>query len=163
MPACHAGGRGFESLPDRHLVDMIIEIALQTVLAMVIGGVWLSILVVTPAARNSLDKQSLGYFLKSFFFRLNLFLILMILSYLGITYFFQLEQYELIWSSTRNLIFLILLGANLLNLFIGLFLDHEKNKEAGPTFKIFHSFSILILAATSFVALYYLVEKFLEL
>ena len=104
MPACHAGGRGFESLPDRHLVDMIIEIALQTVLAMVIGGVWLSILVVTPAARNSLDKQSLGYFLKSFFFRLNLFLILMILSYLGIIYFFQLEQYELIWSSTRNLI-----------------------------------------------------------
>ena len=163
MPACHAGGRGFESLPDRHFIIMMVDIALQTMLAAIIGGIWLSIVVVAPAARNSLDNQSQGFYSKSFFFRLNLYIILLIIGYLAIIYFFQLGQYELIWSSNKNLIFLSLLGGNLVNIFIGIFLNHEKNDDKTTSFRFFHSLSILILTATSFVALYYLIEKFLEL
>ena len=105
---------------------MMVEIALHTILAAMIGGIWLSVMVVAPAARNSLDNQSQGFYLKSFFFRLNLYIILLIVGYLAIIYFFQLGQYELIWSSNKNLIFLSLLGGNFINLFIGIFLNHEK-------------------------------------
>ena len=68
MPACHAGGRGFESLPDRHLVLMFAEIALQTILAAIVGAVWLTPLVVSPAAKSSLDEEALKFFLKTSFF-----------------------------------------------------------------------------------------------
>ena len=141
---------------------MMVEIALHTILAAMIGGIWLSVMVVAPAARNSLDNQSQGFYLKSFFFRLNLYIILLIVGYLAIIYFFQLGQYELIWSLNKNLIFLSLLGGNFINLLIGIFLNHEKNDDKTGSFRFFHSVSILILTTTSFVALYYLIEKFLE-
>ena len=158
MPACHAGGRGFESLPDRHCI-MIAEIVLQTALAAIIGGIWLTPLVVGPAARASLDDQGRRYFLKSFFIRFNIFLIIMIALYLGVFYFFILKEYEIFFSVTANFIMTVLLFANILNLIISFFLDGS-NKGL-LSFKIFHSLSTFILAVTSFASLYLLIEKFL--
>ena len=50
---------------------MFAEIALQTVLAVIVGGVWLTPLVVSPAARSSLDEEALKFFLKTFFFTIS--------------------------------------------------------------------------------------------
>ena len=163
MPACHAGGRGFESLPDRHLVLMFAEIALQTILAAIVGAIWLTPLVVSPAARSSLDEEALKFFLKTFFFRFHLFIVVLLLAYLSIVYFFQLTEYELIWSSTKNLVMLILLGANTINLLLSLIINNVKIDTASLMFRVLHGLSVAIFASTSFVTLYYLIEKFISL
>ena len=141
---------------------MFVDIALQTILAAIVGGIWLTPLVVSPAARASLDDESLRFFLRSFFFRFHLFIALMLLAYLSIIYFFQLEGYELIWSSTKNLVMLVLLGFNLFNLIIGLMLNNMKVDPNGIFFKIIHGISVAIFTATSFISLYYLIEKFIS-
>ena len=141
---------------------MFVDIALQTILAAIVGGIWLTPLVVSPAARASLDDESLRFFLRSFFFRFHLFIVLMLLSYLSIIYFFQLGGYELIWSSTKNLVMLVLLGFNLFNLIIGLMLNNIKVDTNGVFFKIIHGISVAIFTATSFISLYYLIEKFIS-
>ena len=161
MPACHAGGRGFESLPDRHLVLMFAEIALQTILAAIVGAVWLTPLVVSPAAKSSLDEEALKFFLKTFFFRFHLFIVVMLFTYLSIIYFFQLTEYELIWSSTKNLVMLILLGLNILNMLLSLIINNTKIDTASSLFKVMHGLSVAIFASTSFISLYYLIEKFI--
>ena len=102
---------------------MFVEIALQTILAAIVGGIWITPLVVSPAARASLDDESLRFFLRSFFFRFHLFIILMLLAYLSIVYFFQLSEYDLIWSDNKNFGILVLLGLNFLNLIFGLLLN----------------------------------------
>ena len=86
---------------------MFVDIALQTILAAIVGGIWITPLVVSPAARASLDDESLRFFLRSFFFRFHLFIVLMLLIYLSIVYFFQLGEYDLIWSSTKNFMMLV--------------------------------------------------------
>ena len=86
---------------------MFADIALQTILAAIVGGIWITPLVVSPAARASLDSDALRFFLKSFFFRFHLFIVLMLFSYLVIVYFFKLSEYELIWADTKNLAMLI--------------------------------------------------------
>ena len=141
---------------------MFVDIALQTILAAIVGGIWLTPLVVSPAARASLDDESLRFFLRSFFLRFHLFIVLMLLAYLSIIYFFQLGEYELIWSSTKNLVMLVLLGFNLFNLIIGLMLNNIKVDTNGVFFKIIHGISVAILTATSFISLYYLIEKFIS-
>ena len=102
---------------------MFVDIALQTLLAAIVGGIWITPLVVSPAARASLDDESLRFFLRSFFFRFHLFIVLMLLIYLSIVYFFQLGEYDLIWSSTKNFMMLVLLGLNFFNLILGLMLN----------------------------------------
>jgi hypothetical protein len=141
---------------------MFVDIALQTILAAIVGGIWITPLVVSPAARASLDDESLRFFLRSFFFRFHLFIVLMLLAYLSIIYFFQLGGYELIWSSTKNLVMLVLLGFNLFNLIIGLMLNNIKVDTNGVFFKIIHGISVAIFTATSFISLYYLIEKFIS-
>ena len=141
---------------------MFVDIALQTILAAIVGGIWITPLVVSPAARASLDDESLRFFLRSFFFRFHLFIVLMLLAYLSIIYFFQLGGYELIWSSTKNLVMLVLLGFNLFNLIIGLMLNNIKVDTNGIFFKIIHGISVAIFTATSFISLYYLIEKFIS-
>ncbi len=86
----------------------------------------------------------------------------MLLAYLSIIYFFQLGGYELIWSSTKNLVMLVLLGFNLFNLIIGLMLNNVKVDTNGVFFKIIHGISVAIFTATSFISLYYLIEKFIS-
>jgi len=141
---------------------MFVDIALQTILAGIVGGIWITPLVVSPAARASLDDESLRFFLRSFFFRFHLFIVLMLLIYLSIVYFFQLGEYELIWSNTKNLMMLVLLGLNLFNLILGLMLNNEKVDTNGIFFKVVHGISVAIFTATSFISLYYLIEKFIS-
>ncbi len=142
---------------------MFAEIALQTILAAIVGGIWLTPLVVSPAAKSSLDDEALKFFLKSFFLRFHLFVVLMLSTYIGIIYFFQLEESELIWTSTKNLVMLILLGANVINLFLSLILNSVKLETTSTLFKIMHALSVAIFASTSFISLYYLIEKFISL
>ena len=141
---------------------MFVEIALQTILAAIVGGIWITPLVVSPAARASLDDESLRFFLRSFFFRFHLFIILMLLAYLSIVYFFQLSEYDLIWSDNKNFGILVLLGLNFLNLIFGLLLNGEKVDTSSVFFKIVHGIRVAIFTATSFIALYYLIEKFIS-
>ena len=75
----------------------------------------------------------------------------------------QLAEYELIWSSTKNLVMLILLGANVINLLLSLIINNTKLETASTFFKIMHGLSVAIFASTSFVSLYYLIEKFISL
>ena len=105
---------------------MFAEIALQTILAAIVGAIWLTPLVVSPAARSSLDEEALKFFLKTFFFRFHLFIVILLFSYLSIIYFFQLKEYELIWSSTKNLVMFVLLGANTINLLFSLIINNVK-------------------------------------
>tara|TARA_B100000214_G_C23908816_1_gene600263 strand:- start:749 stop:1177 length:429 start_codon:yes stop_codon:yes gene_type:complete len=142
---------------------MFVDIALQTILAAIVGGIWLTPLVVSPAARASLDDESLRFFLRSFFFRFHLFIVLMLLAYLCIVYFFELSEYELIWSSNKNLMMLVLLGLNLFNLILGPMINSTKIDTNGIFFKVFHGTSVAIFTATSFISLYYLVEKFISI
>ena len=142
---------------------MFAEIALQTILAAIVGAIWLTPLVVSPAARSSLDEEALKFFLKTFFFRFHLFIVILLFAYLSIVYFFQLTEYELIWSSTKNLVMLILLGANTINLLLSLIINNVKIDTANLMFRILHGLSVAIFASTSFVSLYYLIEKFISL
>ena len=142
---------------------MFAEIALQTILAAIVGAIWLTPLVVSPAARSSLDEEALKFFLKTFFFRFHLFIVILLLAYLSIVYFFQLTEYELIWSSTKNLVMLILLGANTINLLLSLIINNVKIDTASLMFRVLHGLSVAIFASTSFVSLYYLIEKFISL
>ena len=142
---------------------MFAEIALQTILAAIVGAIWLTPLVVSPAARSSLDEEALKFFLKTFFFRFHLFIVVLLLAYLSIVYFFQLTEYELIWSSTKNLVMLILLGANTINLLLSLIINNVKIDTASLMFRVLHGLSVAIFASTSFVTLYYLIEKFISL
>ena len=142
---------------------MFAEIALQTILAAIVGAIWLTPLVVSPAARSSLDEEALKFFLKTFFFRFHLFIVILIFAYLSIVYFFQLTEYELIWSSTKNLVMLILLGANTINLLLSLIINNVKIDTSSLMFRILHGLSVAIFASTSFVSLYYLLEKFISL
>ena len=87
----------------------------------------------------------------------------MLALYLGVVYFFMLPEYELIWSDAKNLTILIILGLNVLNMFLGLIIDNTKIDGSSNFFKLIHAFSVAILASTSFVALYFLIEKFLTL
>jgi len=142
---------------------MFAEIALQTILAAIVGAIWLTPLVVSPAARSSLDEEALKFFLKTFFFRFHLFIVILLFSYLSIIYFFQLKEYELIWSSTKNLVMLILLGANTINLLLSLIINNVKIDTSSLMFRVLHGLSVAIFASTSFVSLYYLIEKFISL
>ena len=142
---------------------MFAEIALQTILAAIVGAIWLTPLVVSPAARSSLDEEALKFFLKTFFFRFHLFILILLFAYLSIVYFFQLTEYELIWSSTKNLVMLILLGANTINLLLSLIINNVKIDTSSLMFRILHGLSVAIFASTSFVSLYYLIEKFISL
>ena len=142
---------------------MFAEIALQTILAAIVGAIWLTPLVVSPAARSSLDEEALKFFLKTFFFRFHLFIVILIFAYLSIVYFFQLTEYELIWSSTKNLVMLILLGANTINLLLSFIINNVKIDTSSLMFRILHGLSVAIFASTSFVSLYYLIEKFISL
>jgi len=142
---------------------MFAEIALQTILAAIVGAIWLTPLVVSPAARSSLDEEALKFFLKTFFFRFHLFIVILLLAYLSIVYFFQLTEYELIWSSTKNLVMLILLGANTINLLLSLIINNVKIDTSSLMFRVLHGLSVAIFASTSFVSLYYLIEKFISL
>ena len=142
---------------------MFAEIALQTILAVIVGAIWLTPLVVSPAARSSLDEEALKFFLKTFFLRFHLFLVIMLSVYLSIIYFFQLSEYELIWSSTKNLVMLILLVANTVNLLLSLIINNTKIDTASSFFRVMHGLSVAIFASTSFVSLYYLIEKFVSL
>ena len=142
---------------------MFAEIALQTILAAIVGAIWLTPLVVSPAARSSLDEEALKFFLKTFFFRFHLFIVILLFAYLSIVYFFQLTEYELIWSSTKNLVMLILLGANTINLLLSLIINNVKIDTSSLMFRILHGLSVAIFASTSFVTLYYLIEKFISL
>ena len=141
---------------------MFAEIALQTILAAIVGAVWLTPLVVSPAARSSLDEEAQKFFLKTFFFRFHFFIVLMLFAYLSIVYLFQLTEYELIWTSTKNLVMLILLGANIVNLLLSLIINNTKIDTASSLFRILHGLSVAIFASTSFVSLYYLIEKFIQ-
>ena len=142
---------------------MFAEIALQTILAAIVGAIWLTPLVVSPAARSSLDEEALKFFLKTFFFRFHLFIVILLFAYLSIVYFFQLTEYELIWSSTKNLVILILLGANTINLLLSLIINNVKIDTSSLMFRVLHGLSVAIFASTSFVSLYYLIEKFISL
>ena len=142
---------------------MFAEIALQTILAAIVGAIWLTPLVVSPAARSSLDEEALKFFLKTFFFRFHLFIVISLFAYLSIVYFFQLTEYELIWASTKNLVMLILLGANTINLLLSLIINNVKIDTSSLMFRILHGLSVAIFASTSFVSLYYLIEKFISL
>ena len=142
---------------------MFAEIALQTILAAIVGAIWLTPLVVSPAARSSLDEEALKFFLKTFFFRFHLFIVILLFAYLSIVYFFQITEYELIWSSTKNLVMLILLGANTINLLLSLIINNVKIDTSSLMFRILHGLSVAIFASTSFVSLYYLIEKFISL
>ena len=142
---------------------MFAEIALQTILAAIVGAIWLTPLVVSPAARSSLDEEALKFFLKTFFFRFHLFIVILLFAYLSIVYFFQLTEYELIWASTKNLVMLILLGANTINLLLSLIINNVKIDTSSLMFRILHGLSVAIFASTSFVSLYYLIEKFISL
>ena len=135
---------------------MFAEIALQTILAAIVGAIWLTPLVVSPAARSSLDEEALKFFLKTFFFRFHLFIVILLFAYLSIVYFFQLTEYELIWSSTKNLVMLILLGANTINLLLSLIINNVKIDTSSLMFRVLHGLSVAIFASTSFVSLYYL-------
>ena len=142
---------------------MFAEIALQTILAAIVGAIWLTPLVVSPAARSSLDEEALKFFLKTFFFRFHLFIVILLFAYLSIVYFFQLTEYELIWSSTKNSVMLILLGANTINLLLSLIINNVKIDTSSLMFRILHGLSVAIFASTSFVSIYYLIEKFISL
>ena len=142
---------------------MFAEIALQTILAAIVGAIWLTPLVVSPAARSSLDEEALKFFLRTFFFRFHLFIVVLLFIYLSIVYFFQLTEYELIWSSTKNLVILILLAANTINLLLSLIINNVKIDTASLMFRVLHGLSVAIFASTSFVSLYYLIEKFISL
>ena len=142
---------------------MFAEIALQTILAAIVGAIWLTPLVVSPAARSSLDEEALKFFLKTFFFRFHLFIVILLFAYLSIVYFFQLTEYEIIWSSTKNLVMLILLGANTINLLLSFIINNVKIDTSSLMFRILHGLSVAIFASTSFVSLYYLIEKFISL
>tara|TARA_Y100000768_G_C23591404_1_gene501772 strand:- start:182 stop:610 length:429 start_codon:yes stop_codon:yes gene_type:complete len=142
---------------------MFAEIALQTILAAIVGAIWLTPLVVSPAAKSSLDEEALKFFLKTFFFRFHLFIVILLFAYLSIVYFFQLTEYELIWSSTKNLVMLILLGANTINLLFSLIINNVKIDTSSLMFRVLHGLSVAIFASTSFVSLYYLIEKFISL
>ncbi len=142
---------------------MFAEIALQTILAAIVGAIWLTPLVVSPAARSSLDEEALKFFLKTFFFRFHLFIVILLFFYLSIVYFFQLEEYELIWSSSKNLVMLVLLGANTINLLFSLIINNVKIDTSSLMFRVLHGLSVAIFASTSFVSLYYLIEKFISL
>ena len=142
---------------------MFAEIALQTILAAIVGAIWLTPLVVSPAARSSLDEEALKFFLKTFFFRFHLFIVILLFAYLSIIYFFQLTEYELIWSSTKNLVMLILLAANTINLLLSLIINNVKIDTSSLMFRVLHGLSVAIFASTSFVTLYYLIEKFISL
>ena len=141
---------------------MFADIALQTILAAIVGGIWITPLVVSPAAKSSLDDAALKFFLKSFFFRFHLFIVLMLFTYLTIVYFFRLEESELIWSSTKNLVMIILLGANVINLLLSFIINNAKLETTSTFFKILHGLSFAIFASTSFISLYYLIEKFVS-
>jgi len=142
---------------------MFAEIALQTILAAIVGAIWLTPLVVSPAARSSLDEEALKFFLRTFFFRFHLFIVVLLFIYLSIVYFFQLTEYELIWSSTKNLVILILLAANTINLLLSLIINNVKIDTASLMFRVLHGLSVAIFASTSFASLYYLIEKFISL
>ena len=53
---------------------MFVDIALQFILATIIGSIWAAPFVITPAARRTLDKEALKFFLRSFFYCVSLWL-----------------------------------------------------------------------------------------
>ncbi|URQ62786.1 hypothetical protein M9B40_03400 [SAR86 cluster bacterium] len=140
---------------------MFVDIALQFILATVIGSIWAAPLVVTPAARKTLDKEALKFFLRSFFFRLNFFLIVFLGLYLGIYYFLKLGTYELFLSNSETLLASIMVVTIFLNLFISLLLSSIDQHKNRVLFNTFHLFSVVILIGNSFAATYLLVQKFL--
>ena len=140
---------------------MFVDIALQFILATVIGSIWVAPFVVTPAARKTLDKEALKFFLRSFFFRLNLFLIVFLGLYLGIFYFLKLGTYELFFSNYETLLACIMIVTIFLNLFISLLLSSIDQLKNRVLFNIFHLLSVVILIGNSFAATYLLVQKFL--
>ena len=142
---------------------MIADIALQIILAAVVGGIWITPLVVSPAAKASLDEETLRFFLKSFFFRFHLFIVIMLLGYLSIVYFVKLEEYELIWASTQNLVMLVLLAVNVINLLLSLIINNTKLDTTSKFFKVMHGLSVAIFASTSLISLYFLIEKFISI
>ena len=85
----------------------------------------------------------------------------MLFTYLSIIYFFQLTEYELIWSSTKNLVMMILLGLNIVNMLLSLIINNTKIDTASSLFRVMHGLSVAIFASTSFISLYYLIEKFI--
>ena len=103
---------------------MFVDIALQFILATIIGSIWAAPFVITPAARRTLDKEALKFFLRSFFFRLNLFLIVFLGLYLGIFYFFKLGTYELLFSNYETLLACIMI----VTIFLNLFNDRKKQE-----------------------------------
>ena len=117
---------------------MFVDIALQFILATIIGSIWAAPFVITPAARRTLDKEALKFFLRSFFFRLNLFLIVFLVQYLGIFYFFKLGTYELFFSNYETLIACIMIVTIFLNLFISLLLSSIDQLKNRVLFNIFH-------------------------
>jgi len=73
-----------------------------------------------------------------------------------------LEESELLWSSTKNLVMIILLGANVINLLLSFIINNAKLETTSTFFKILHGLSVAIFASTSFISLYYLIEKFVS-
>ena len=71
---------------------MFADIALQTILAAIVGGIWITPLVVSPAAKSSLDDAALKFFLKSFFFRFHLFIVLMLACIFNHCLFFSIGR-----------------------------------------------------------------------
>ena len=140
---------------------MFVDIALQFILATVIGSIWAAPFVVTPAARKTLDKEALKFFLRSFFYRLNLFLIVFLGLYLGIFYFLKLGTYELFFSNSEILLTCIMIVTIFLNLFISLLLSSIDQLKNRAVFNTFHLLSMVILVGNSFAATYLLVQKFL--
>jgi len=87
----------------------------------------------------------------------------MLLGYLSIVYFVKLEEYDLIWSSTQNLVMLVLLAVNVINLLLSLIINNTKLDTASIFFKVMHGLSVAIFASTSLVSLYFLIEKFISI
>ena len=146
MPACHAGGRGFESRPVRQ-ISMIMDI-LYFIAAIQIGVIVTHLFLTTPIIFKVLKEEEASSFLRTIFPRYYLALFLLSIPIL-INELFNMT------NSTNYYLYLV----NSSHAFVGLVLipltNTARDRNWQKVFSFLHGFSVYCTLAIAITAIVY--------